>query len=1400
MKKRLFSTLLLLCLVPMLLSNVVWATEINKEQTCDSLQPTFENSSDIIPSDHAGTSLYSTSRPAFSPVYTYGCLEYFVSFGAYGGEQIYITGCDKEVDDVVIPSQINGVPVTSIEVGAFMDCLGMTSITIPSSVTSIEDNAFMNCESLTSVIIPSSVTNIDRDVFHGCKNLTTVTIPPSITSIKQSTFQYCENLKKIKIPSSVTSIGLNAFLGCEKLTDITIPSSVTSIGRAAFWGCKSLNNISIPSSVTTIGAQAFGGCENLTGLVLSPSITTIEHELFSGCKNLTNVDIPFSVTSIKSEAFRECENLISITIPSSVTSIEEYAFMNCTSLTSVVIPSSVTYMGNRIFDSCFNLSDIYYSGSKNDWDTVSRGVGFYYDATIHYNSTGPGSSGEDPKPDKPNPDDVNTKNVSGVLRSGEGWKINWKCTYSVGTDNIPSNGRVEITATESNKKEELYIYNDASPDGFPWELAPYSIPKSAINSLMIQGSLTKDLRITADSFRDYDNLKTVTLMNVSGIDANAFYNCSSLEKVLLWDLDSDLVHIGKRAFKNCAKLASMNFSSVLTDIGAEAFQNTQLGTITLGRAVTEIGADAFADCHKLMIRCYENSTAHSYAQDNNIPFELIQEVPDTHVKELPVKFYTWYDGVSNRTLSWGLDLFNFSSFDYVGNFAELGLTLSAATEESSAATEELLNDLGFKIVKSENYSHNWEDIYWPGVTFGHQEINGKHYFIIAIRGTTDFEDLISDVYGFTNSASNIHSSLNSFITKTCNLNLNEIRKNSKFFVTGHSLGGATANVLAKELSDECGKENVYCYAFAPPKPIDWATGAANAGKYNNIFNIMNLEDPITYLPNLWARYGKDITFHRWSTSGFDSNFRELTTRDYALNHLLSTHDVAAYMAFVLTEQIGGTIRVVRCACPVNVEVYDSSCLLVGRVTDNVVSDTDAKKVYIRVDGDEKYLYLLVDDDYTIELTGTDEGTMTYSVQELDLGSGNINDETVFENVTLTSGKQMSSMPSIANISEVPLYVLGDNGEPEKKVLPDGNGTEVPIDTPDEPTAIYTITLDTNGGSLAFTRLTTGTDGKLSSLPIPTRSGYSFSGWYLADGTRVTTNTVFATSTMIYARWTYISSGSGSSSGGNYSSPGYSVSVPTVIGGTVKVRPASASKGNTVSITAIPNTGYELVALNVSDKNGKKLELSDKGDGKYTFIMPSGKVSVDAVFQMMQTSETPWNNPFSDVKEKAWYYDAVKYVSQNSLMNGYGNGTFAPDAKLSRGMLTQILYNKEGRPPVSYNNAFGDIVNNAWYANAVAWAVEQNIVSGYRDGRFGPNNDITREQLAVILWRYENSPTPTQTELHFTDANKVSDYALDALRWAVENGIINGKGNGTLDPQGSATRAQVAQVLMNYLKK
>ena len=180
------------------------------------------------------------------------------------------------------------------------------------------------------------------------------------------------------------------------------------------------------------------------------------------------------------------------------------------------------------------------------------------------------------------------------------------------------------------------------------------------------------------------------------------------------------------------------------------------------------------------------------------------------------------------------------------------------------------------------------------------------------------------------------------------------------------------------------------------------------------------------------------------------------------------------------------------------------------------------------------------------------------------------------------------------------------------------------------------------------------------------------------------------------------------------------------------------------------------------------------------------------------SAIQWKNPFNDVRKGDWFYGAVEFAELNGLMQGDSKTVFSPNQKLSRAQLAQILYNKEGKPWVRDGSSFTDVPAKEWYANAVNWAAQKGYVMGYDGTHFGPNS-ITREQLATILWRYAGEPKGKKNVLSpFTDAGKASEYALPALRWAVQNEIIRGKGNNRLDPTGTATRAEVAQMLMNFL--
>lgn len=280
-----------------------------------------------------------------------------------------------------------------------------------------------------------------------------------------------------------------------------------------------------------------------------------------------------------------------------------------------------------------------------------------------------------------------------------------------------------------------------------------------------------------------------------------------------------------------------------------------------------------------------------------------------------------------------------------------------------------------------------------------------------------------------------------------------------------------------------------------------------------------------------------------------------------------------------------------------------------------------------------------------------------------------------------------------------------------------------------------------------------------------------------------------------------SSGGPGSSGGSISTPTtYAVNVNAATNGAVAADKKTASKGTTVTVTASPSKGYVVDAVKVVDKDGKDVAVTGK-DGKYVFTMPGSAVTVTGTFK----AETPVSLPFTDVKSGDWFYPAVQYAYAQGLMTGTSATTFAPNGTMNRAMIVTVLYRLEKSPAVTGASKFTDVPAGQWYSDAVAWAAANKIVNGYDETTFGPMNAVTREQMAAILFRYEQvkgleNVTLEENLNRFPDQNKISAYAIPALQWAVGQKIINGNADGTLDPTGTATRAQVAQIFTNLLNQ
>ena len=560
--------------------------------------------------------------------------------------------------ELVIPDAIDGVPVRCIGSGAFSDCKGLVSVTIPSSVTSIVARAFSGCN-ITSfsvdasnvsyssrngmlcakdgsllvagvngnVTIPDGVTNIGDDAFCGCSRLRSVTIPDSVTSIGEWAFFGCDCDDSLFDTTTIPGVGLvdgwavggslfgdlnltgvrgianSAFRNCGGLTSVTIPSGVTTVGREAFSHCTNLTSVTIGNGVTSIGDWAFYHCTNLTGVTIPDSVTNIGERAFSGCSSLTSVTIPDGVTIIGDSAFNGCSGLKSVTIPDSVTTIGKAAFYNCTNLASVTIGSGVTSIGPSTFYGCTNLTSV----------TIGNNVAsigsFAFSSCSSLTSV------------------VIPNSVTNICKASFGG-CSGLTTFIVETDN-PSYKHVSgLLVTKDGKalvegvNGEVMIPNgvttirDWAFDG-RGGLKSVSIPNSvgAIGRCAFTGcGGLMSIMVDAEN-ANYQSVNGLLLSKdgatlivgvngdvaipegVTSIGDGAFAGRTNLTGVTIPD---SVTNIGERAFSSCNGLVSVTIPKGVMSIGDWAFYHcTNLTGVTIPDSVTNIDSRAFFGCKNL---------------------------------------------------------------------------------------------------------------------------------------------------------------------------------------------------------------------------------------------------------------------------------------------------------------------------------------------------------------------------------------------------------------------------------------------------------------------------------------------------------------------------------------------------------------------------------------------------------------------------------------------------------------------------------------------------------------------------------------------------------------------------------------------------------------------------------
>lgn len=467
--------------------------------------------------------------------------------------------------------------------------------------------------------------------------------------------------------------------------------------------------------------------------------------------------------------------------------------------------------------------------------------------------------------------------------------------------------------------------------------------------------------------------------------------------------------------------------------------------------------------------------------------------------------------------------------------------------------------------------------------------------------------------------------------------------------------------------------------------------------------------------------------------------------------------------------------------------------------------------------------------YTSVIVNGAEATIKNSTLNLDDGKG-------YANIEFAVGKGVTTVPkvTIENVTVTPNrpVVYMDKTTFDRIQALSGTSSGITRDELNEqyvkgaflyynkdgsitpnPDTLPTITFNPTEGSIADSakKQKINISGHLDSLPTASRSGYRLDGWYTEaeGGEKITTDTLFTKDTTVYAQWS-----KKSSSSSRYD--GY-ITIINPKNGEVSVSDDWAYEDDKITLTITPDDGYEVDKIEIVDDEGDKIDAKkvDDEDNKYTFRMANCDVTVTVTFKEegkttedtdkeedKDDEETTELN-FTDVKESDWFYKGVEYVVDKGVMSGVSENEFAPAGKLTRAMLVQMLYNMESRPACDAENAFMDVPVGQWYTDAVIWANDEKIVSGMGDGLFAPNMEITREQMVVMLYnyaKYKGYDVTASADLStFADNASVSAWAQPAMQWAVAEGYISGMGDSQLAPQGTATRAEIASVIMRFME-
>ena len=1291
-----------------------------------------------------------------------------------------------------------------------------------SKVTYIGAHAFRST-SISSIAIPDSVKSIGAYAFIMCRHLTSIkasNLSDRAFYVKDDVLyeDYTENGKSgvalrffplakwhgaYTIDSRVTAIGNNSMQQAE-ITSVTIPATVRSINSFAF-------NSSEITSVTFKGTPSFG-TEFESG--------TAGSGIFSNCKKLTTINnFPKNVKVLPASLFSGAVRLTHFEIPASVTEIGDTAFSN-TGITEITIPSGVSKIGSRVF----STSD----PEDENGSAVRSSVKVTFEKGSKLTSIGSACfAGLKDYTAIFAPEDEAAYGAfaqAGYQVSLAGRELPQDNTFVYGW--VDENSVQIIDLTDTGKKKADITIPDMAVSG------EQSYQVVGIGDSVFAGTSNNDANTTLTSVKLGANLKYISstafrycthLTNVDfskavkleRIGSNAFYDTNA---VTGWDLSAceKLTTVDTGAFNYTKTSITIKLPANITSWGNNVI-NSKAMTVHAAAssetfktlvAVLNAGNDKFTfagesgNAGKFTYESrYENGafivTITGFAANVSAEDKATVEIPDTITVDGAAMAVT---AVADQAFV--KDCNKIKTVTIGANVATIGNQAFAAAQGNTTTLESVTFKDGVPVsIRTRAFQKYGSSL----KTFdaGKREVALGDNVFLDDRGLT--------YVNISNATS---------LGKGVFYNLNNATTSGTLVINGAAISDAKSFENVTTVTSQgypLSKMTVYVVGD------NGNAGATTTALRNAGVNILCLTDGGTFPAGTSFKANKlavpsktGYTFDGWySSSNFDeetkltdNNHPVTGTTYYAKWTMISSITLSSNANDAVTY---GTSVVTLTTAPTSSQwtytwYKDADGNNVLDTTNDTKIDNDGNTLVLKNVSDSGTYWVVVSDGKNNNATSN---KVTVTIVKAD-GNASVSLSGWIYGETASEPVPTSDTNGINNVT-YQYKVKGADDTTYSDTLPINAGdytvkaTFAATDNYNEVTAEADFTIAkatpaiaikatpstlTGGGSVELTVSGVPTEGKLAVTCDNDITVNEKDGKYTAQLPNVTKNYTFTAKYTGTDNYNDVEKtcvvkvtrkSSHSSSSGSSTTSANTVSASTASNGKVSLDKSTAKKGNTVTVTVTPDAGYQLDKLTVTDAKGKAIAVTKKSDSKYTFTMPDSKVTITPTFSKIENTK-PSKTGFNDVASSAWYADAVQYVTDKGLMNGTDDNQFSPNASTTRGMLMTVLARYAGE----------DTTGGAtWYEKGMNWAKAKGVSDGTN-----PNANITREQLVTMLYRYAGTPAANGSLSDFSDTASVSSYAVNAMQWAVENGIVNGS-NGKLNPQNNATRAQVAAILMRF---